>query len=153
METVLQYEIPVLHPLAVHFPVALLVSAALFSAVWLVRGRSLGRRIASVLMVLGSAGAVLAYMTGESIEELSEDIPIVEEMIGLHQDLALATVWISILMSVCVCYLEWRRRSADAGSIDPLPLRTALFSGFFLLALIVLFTGHVGGIMVWGVAR
>ena len=56
-------------------------------------------------------------------------------------------------MSVCVCYLEWRRRSADAGSIDPLPLRTALFSGFFLLALIVLFTGHVGGIMVWGVAR
>ena len=153
METVLQYEIPVLHPLAVHFPIALLSAAAGFSLVWLLSGARLWRRLAAALMVVGSVGAAFAYLTGETVRDLSEDIPIVEELVELHETVALATLWVAVAMAISALFVEWVRRAAPTGTTDPLPLRIALFAGFVAVAALVLFTGHVGGLMVWGVAR
>ncbi len=153
METVLQYEIPVLHPLAVHFPIALLVAAALFSIVWVATARPLWRRVSTALMVIGAVGALFAYFTGEAVEELSEDIPIVEDLVGLHENVALATLVASVVMAILACILEWKTRSSPLGGTEPVWIRIVFMVCFVVIAGLVLFTGHVGGIMVWGVAR
>jgi len=153
LETVLQYEIPVLHPVAVHFPIGLLVGALAVALVWVVTGRSVWRRVLAVLTVAGTAGAAIAYLTGESMEEFSRDVPIVEDLIGLHETLALTTLLTAMAMSLVVCLMEWRRRSESPGGIDSLTLRFAVFAGVLVVACLVLLTGHVGGVMVWGVVR
>jgi uncharacterized membrane protein len=153
METVLQYEIPVLHPLAVHFPVALLVAAAGFAVVWAATGHALWRRVSAAALFVGTAGAAFAYFTGEAMKELSEDIPIVEDLVGLHENLALATLLVSVAMSIVACLIEWRRRRSSVDASDSVPFRVIVLLGFIVVAALVLVAGHVGGIMVWGVAR
>ena len=152
METVLQYEIPVLHPLAVHFPIALLVAAAGFAILWMATAQALWRRIAAVLLVAGTLGAAFAYFTGEEMKDLSADVPIVEDLVGIHEDLALVTLLASLLLSIIVGVIEIRRPGTASEARDSVPVRAIVLLGFVIVALLVLITGHIGGIMVWGVA-
>lgn len=153
METVFQYQIPALHPLAVHFPVGLLVAALPVSLLWLVGGDRLWRRVATVLLLLGGAGAAFAYLTGEAMHEMSEEVPIVEELVELHEDLALATLIAAIVIVLAALAVEIRRRSLPRDSADPIVLRFVGFVCVLVVSALVLFTGHVGGVMVWGVAH
>ena len=151
METLFQYEIPVWHPLVVHFPIALILVAALATVVWSVRGTSFWRRYALLLFTLGMGGAVFAYKTGEAMEEQSEGSPIVEELVGLHEDLALYTLVVTGVTLAAMAGLSWwlERRTALQ---DPLAARLALALAALAAAVLVAWTAHVGGTMVWGVA-
>ncbi len=53
------------HLLVVHFPVALLVTGAAADLAGAAAGRPAWRRFAGVLLVLGAAGALLAFLTGQ----------------------------------------------------------------------------------------
>ncbi len=153
METVLQYEIPALHPLAVHFPIALLIAAFVVCAIWLATGGRLWRRSTAVLLLAGAMGSAFAYFTGEAMYEMSEDIPVVDELIELHETLALVTLWIAVLLSLGALVLEYLGRSAPDDAIDPVAMRLTAFVCLLVVALVVAATGHVGATMVWGVAR
>jgi len=151
METLFQYEIPVWHPLVVHFPIALILVAALTTLVWGVRGTSFWRRCALLLFTLGMGGAVFAYKTGEAMKEQSEGSPIVEELVGWHEDLALYTLVVTGVTLAAMAGLSWwlERRTALQ---DPLAARLALALAALAAAVLVAWTAHVGGTMVWGVA-
>ncbi len=155
METLFQYEIPVWHPLVVHFPIALILVAALATVVWSVRGTSFWRRCALLLFTLGMGGAVFAYKTGEAMEEQSEGSPIVEELVGLHEDLALYTLVVTGVTLAALAGLSlWleRRTTLEPAPQDPLAARLALALAALAAAVLVAWTAHVGGTMVWGVA-
>ncbi len=153
METLFQYEIPVWHPLVVHFPIALILVAALATVVWSVRGTSFWRRCALLLFTLGMGGAVFAYKTGEAMEEQSEGSPIVEELVGWHEDLALYTLVVTGVTLAALAGLSWwlERRTTPAPQ-DPLAARLALALAALAAAVLVAWTAHIGGTMVWGVA-
>jgi uncharacterized membrane protein len=154
METFFQYEIPVWHPLVVHFPIALVLVAALTTIAWSIRGTPFWRRCALLLFTLGMIGGIVAYQTGEAMEEQSEGTPIVEELVGLHEDLALYTLLVTGATLVALAGLSWwldRRITIERSPPDPVVARVVLAAVALAAALLVAWTAHVGGTMVWGV--
>ncbi|HEX2973979.1 MAG TPA: DUF2231 domain-containing protein [Tepidisphaeraceae bacterium] len=82
-----------LHPLVIHFPIALLLVSPLFLLLALAlpkRGQAFGIA-ALILMALGTLGIVVAIWTGERAGELAERTPQVNAMLEEHEELADAT--------------------------------------------------------------
>ncbi len=142
------YTIPVWHPVTVHFPIVLLLVAALAAVVWAWRGSAAWRGAALLLMALGTAGAFASRITGEAMAEQSEGVPVVEMFIENHEKGALWTV-ITGALATAALLAAWYagRRGVRVG--------WAIRAGIALLALaaaaLVAWTGHLGGLMVWGV--
>lgn len=154
MEQVLQYEIPVWHPLAVHFPLVLILVAAGVLVVWSIRATTFWRRTGLLLLTLGMAGALFAYFTGEGLEEHVEGTPIVEELVHLHEDMALYTLIITgaalLGLAGLSLWLE-RRTTLERDPKDPLIPRIIITVLAVAAAALVAWTGYIGATMVWGV--
>lgn len=79
-----------LHPIVVHFPIALLFIAPLF-IVFAAFSKKLSRSMvlsALVLFALGTAFAFLATSTGSAAEDLAENVPGAKATLDKHEDLA-----------------------------------------------------------------
>jgi uncharacterized membrane protein len=149
MSQLFDYEIPVLHPLAVHFPVGLLCAAALAAIVWVVSDKESWLHVAAFVQTLGSAGAAFAYITGDAMLEHSSGSPVVEQLAAIHQKLALATLIASAVAAALLMVSRWfkgsrvvRRMWYRIGTLMVLMVGLASCRA----------TAHVGGSMVWGVA-
>lgn len=153
METVFQYRIPVVHPLAVHFPLSLLLLAAVPALLWLARGTLFWRQCTFFMLTFGVAGALVAYFTGEAMEEQSEGVPIVDELVELHEDMALYTVIIACLALAFFAGMAFFARERPSGEPEPFWVRLGLALAVLVAAVLVAWTAHIGGTMVWGVAR
>lgn len=159
MDAVFRYHIPELHPLAVHFPVALLLAAALAALVWMVGGAPFWRRVTSLLSVAGLAGGLFAWFTGDAMKAQAEGVPIVEELVGLHEQMALYALIAAMLASASLGLLAWLEAAGKSGSgrfagmnPDRLPYRLAAGFLALLAAALVAWAGHVGATMTWGVS-
>jgi len=155
MEKVLQYEIPVWHPVAVHFPVALILTGAACMVIWTIRGVHFWRSCALLLYAAGMAGALFAYFTGEAMEEQVEGTPIVEELVHLHEDMGLYTLLVTgLTLAGIVALTVWERyRPITRPEPDPVLIRFGLGLLAVISAVLIAWTAHIGGVMVWGVAR
>lgn len=154
MENVLDYTIPYWHPLAVHFPLALILAGGLAATVWCVRGTTFWRRCTLFLMSLGMGGALFAYFTGEALEEAVEGTPVVDELVSLHEDMALWTLiatGIAVVGMVGISIWLERRTTLERDPPDPLWVRIVFTALVGIAAALVAWTSHIGGTMVWGV--
>lgn len=82
-----------LHPIIVHFPIALLLVAPLLVALGLIFFKN-GRAFmfsAFVLMMLGTIAAAVAVSTGEAAGELAERVANAEAVLENHEELAETT--------------------------------------------------------------
>src|SRR5512140_1217617 len=78
-----------LHPLVVHFPIALLLVAPVLVAVAAsVRRQGPWLASALVVMAIGTAGAWLAVETGEAAGQLVERAPEISAVLERHEDMA-----------------------------------------------------------------
>lgn len=151
MDAVLQYRIPELHPLIVHFPLTLLMTAAFTAVVWMWRGTAFWRGVTLLLTVMGTISGYFAFVTGEAMKEQAEGVPIVEELAGLHEEMALYTLSAAcvatLLIGIQARWMRRRRRETD-------PPASRLAIGLLIVAVgaLVAWTGHIGATMVWGVA-
>ena len=172
MDLLSQYEIPFLHPLAVHFPLVLLLLGAGAAVFYLVLGRAVWRQAGLVLFALGALGAWAAGETGHTLYRAVEGDPVVEEVVGTHRQSAEATLWSSAaaaaafaLVSLARLRVRLPRRSAPPAEGAPPPAppvrprreplwgRLLVLLPALLAAGLVAWTAHLGGIMVWGVPR
>jgi uncharacterized membrane protein len=162
MEPIAQYEIPFLHPLAVHFPLVLLLLGAGAAVFYLVLGRGVWRSAGLILFVLGSISAWAAGETGHDLYNAVEGDPLVEDVVHLHQDGAEWTLWTSILGTIAfgvVSLVRLRRPAPVEGeeapprTREPMWGRLLAFVPAVVAAALVAWTAHLGGIMVWGVPR
>src|SRR3974390_3084136 len=83
-----------LHPLVIHFPIALLLVAPLFIVVGIVINPQRGRPFlvtALSLMALGTVGTMLAVATGEAAAEVAHRTGVVSTVLERHQELAETT--------------------------------------------------------------
>jgi uncharacterized membrane protein len=141
-----------LHPVVVHFPIALLLAAPVLVVLSLiVRRHRAGLGVASlVLMLAGTTGAFLAVATGEAADELAERVPGAHATLEQHEELAetvrvvfsaLTIGFAGILAVPLVRRREWPPR-----------LYAALVSGFLLLyaggAVVLTNAAHLGGQLV-----
>lgn len=98
-----------IHPMLVHFPIALL-SASVFVDLLGQRWWRDECRIAGLYMlVLGLAGALAAVASGAMAEEAVEHSGVPEQVLELHESLGFATFWIfaGLLGLRIVWWLEW----------------------------------------------
>ncbi|WP_412068155.1 DUF2231 domain-containing protein [Rubrivirga sp. IMCC43871] len=167
MDLIAQYEIPFLHPLLVHFPLVLILLGAGAATMYLVFGRGVWRQAALVFFVFGAAGAWAAAETGHDLEQAVEGDPIVEQVVERHEQGADWTIWLSVAAALAfgvasVARIRRPQKPEEEGEetpVKPRSRREALWGRLlgFVLALAaagaVAWTAHLGGIMVWGIAR
>jgi uncharacterized membrane protein len=84
MSPLLDYEIPFLHPLLVHFPIVLILLGAGAAALYGVLGRGAWRRTALVLFTLGAVSAWAAVETGPPLADALRGDPVVDRIVGTH---------------------------------------------------------------------
>jgi len=97
-----------LHPLIIHFPVALLLVAPLFVVVGAVISPPRGRAFlmsALMLMFLGTASALLAVETGLAAGQIAGSTPAIRTALAQHEDLAETTLVLFSLLTVAFAAL------------------------------------------------
>ncbi len=129
------------HPAFTHFPVALLLVAALAELVFWLRPRRTLHQFASFNLHLGAASALVAATMGWCLAATMGLEPELRRTLFWHRWLGTATaVW-----AVFTILLWWwyELRSTPGRRVY---YRAALFGG----ALLVSVTGHLGGLLVYG---
>ena len=100
-----------LHPMFVHFPIALFPTALLFQFLAAWRHKARFGEVAKWLLYLGTVGAIVAVATGFlEASELGHDSP-GHEFVHVHRDFMVVTTVLAILVSTA-CWLVGKRRSA-----------------------------------------
>ena len=85
---------PSLHPLIIHFPIALLLLALFFDVLFLIfRKHTWLNAAANALYVLGGISAVAAFFSGRQAADLAEIPASVHSALAEHADLGQYTAW------------------------------------------------------------
>lgn len=155
MEPLQSYEIPLLHPIAVHFPIALLFAGTVAVLLWAARPSAFWYRCAALTFMVGSLATIAAYFTGEAAEDAAKDVPIVDEIVDLHEDMAIYTMAAALITLLALVLIRPRLLSGAVDDQPPpvLPVRVAVSVLAVTAAILVAWTSHLGGLMVWGVPR
>ena len=136
------FDISHLHPLMVHFPIALLITGFFLEVLSLFFNKkepSLSKA-AFYLMLLGTLGAIFAFLSGEFFtEELEGKAGEIEE---LHEIFAKITMYTMIVASVLRILLLIRKKENTAW-------KWVVFSLFFIGTVFVGITGLYGGTLVY----
>jgi len=127
-----------MHPMVVHFPIALILVAALLEGWGLVRRRTAAGDPAWICVSLGSLSAIVVTIMGYAFADQKSPSPELE----LHERFGLITT----IAAVLTMAVAWRaRRSGGTGG------PAAAYRAFlFAVALGVSVTGHLGGELVYG---
>lgn len=152
-----------LHPLVVHFPIALLL---VYSLLELIRRWTPGQQwtqTRAILLILGTLGAFASLSTGEGAEHRFADRAL-RDVLETHSLLADVTTWIYAALAICYVLTllqqyEWMAKlpgflrgplgklAGIASRIVPSPLAPLLaLLGSAGLALV----GAMGGILAYG---
>jgi uncharacterized membrane protein len=136
---------PNIHPLLVHFPIALLCTAAAVDVVGLAFRRNGQLRQAATLMyVMGTGGAIATYVTGRAAAQTIWLPGMAQAVLRQHWDWAFRTVW--FFGTVTVARLVFLRPSRR----NPGPWIVATFALVGLLGVgLLIETGDRGGRLVF----
>lgn len=137
-----------LHPLIVHFPIALLSLAAIFQILALWRPR-LFNLPASGLLVLGFISGIFAYLTGDGGEHYAKNVfGATESMIHKHEDIAFyALLVFGVLLALKVLIgLPWIKGHFAKAVRWIMPLLPVISLAGLVL---IYYTGHFGGQIVY----
>jgi len=141
-----------LHPLIVHFPVALLlVAPVLVLLALVVRGHRRGLLLAALaLMVLGTVASWVAVSTGEAAGKLADRSPEVNAVLEHHEELAettrlVFTVLTAVFAALVLTPVVLKREPGELATIGLAVLFLAVYgAGTLVLAN----TAHNGGRLV-----
>lgn len=141
-----------LHPLIVHFPVALLLVVPLFVVLaLLVRAHRRGLLLAAlVLMVLGTVSSWVAVSTGEAAGRLAERSPEVNAVISHHEELAERTrlVFTALTVVFAGMILAPGLLRRDPGEITTITLAVLFLAVYGAGTLVLANTAHNGARLV-----
>ncbi len=131
-----------LHPMVVHFPIALLIVGFLAEVTGFIVRREYFHHVALLLLLLGTAGLIAAYISGTHAGGGVTEAGALKEALEQHQEAALLTLWIvSVTAVVRLTGLFMKKHQTVLRGISAI---------LFLLAVLSLArTGHYGGELVF----
>ena len=96
---------------------------ALCDAVGILGRRDLFLKTGYLLLLLGTAGAAAAALTGESAAETAAKIPDIKADLEQHETLSTAAAWLSIALTLARTHLSFKNASPEppASSTSFLP--------------------------------
>ena len=129
-----------IHPLVVHFPIALLLTALLLDFIAVGLKRPAFHRLALWNLTLGTLGAATAVLTGLQAEDVAKHSFEIWKIMNLHERLGITTLALGLLV---VSYRLWRR--------DQLSRRARLLTIVVMLIMssTLGFGAYLGGRMVY----
>jgi uncharacterized membrane protein len=131
-----------LHPMIVHFPVALIAAGFLAEVVSLFfKSEKCLSKCGFYLLILGTVSAIAAWSTGQ----LFTTEPTQGAITGIfekHETGALITMILMILSSAFRIFLIYKKKEETS-------LKWIAFGLFCLTFIAVTYTGHMGGTMVY----
>jgi uncharacterized membrane protein len=142
-----------LHPLVIHFPIALLLVVPFLIVVGALRPPERGQTtlyVALALMIAGTLGTFLAVASGEAAGRIAERTPQIDAVLERHEELAEATrITFSVLTVVFAAILlipAILKKTSNRLVSTVLPLAFLVFYGGGILLLTN--TAHNGGRLV-----
>jgi uncharacterized membrane protein len=106
---------PNIHPLIVHFPIALILTAVGVNLLALVfRRTGWLRELTALLFILGGISALVTYFSGRQAADLVTLPAAANPVLSRHADLALITVIYFGFLAVVHAFLWWRRIAVAA---------------------------------------
>ncbi|MBI2646252.1 MAG: DUF2231 domain-containing protein [Deltaproteobacteria bacterium] len=129
-------KIYLLHPLAVHFPIALLLTALFFKVGDLLFKKEGWGKTSTTLLFLGTLAAVIAAGLGLLAEETVPHVPDAWEYLYTHKRLGLVTAGLFSVLSV------WRFFFTDRWP-------KAFFWVWILASVVLIVTAYFGGELVF----
>jgi uncharacterized membrane protein len=124
---------PNVHPLVVHFPIALLLTAAGLDAAGLaLRCNRPLRFVATVLYVLGTATLVAAYFTGRAAAATVWLPGMAHAVVAEHWEWAFRAIWFFGVMTLARLLLLWRLRAEPRPAVVALLTVAGLIGGVLL---------------------
>lgn len=130
-----------LHPVAVHFPIALIIMALIFVGTKFVLGSEIFDQMAAVTMYWAAFFAVVAALLGWARASGASFPSALEEYFEWHRLLGLASTVLTVLTAL-VAY-HWRKRDSQRSRL--------LFRVLLVLnAVAIGVTGHLGATLVFG---
>jgi len=131
-----------LHPMLVHFPIALLIIGFLTDLAGLIIKRELLSQTGFYLLILGALGTVAAFMSGEQAGDGIAEQGLLKQAIEQHEEAADLTVWlVTVTAGIRIILVLMKRYT---GILKALALVL-----FFACVLSVARTGYYGGKLVY----
>ena len=139
-----------LHPLVVHFPIALLLIAPLFIVIGAVSKPERGFPLllsALILMVLGTASTFVAAASGHAAGELLEAMPQAKTTLEQHEDLAQITqiVFSALTLIFAAILFVPRLLHQEPTRVVAIVLPTVFLVFYATGAILLANTAHQGG--------
>jgi len=133
-----------LHPLFVHFPIALFVAAFVIQAIVVLGKREVMQPLARALLYLGTLGALPTALTGslaeDKVETLAGFTPAMSAALEFHSTLMyIVTGWAVLLTALAF----WKRARMTRG------LATVLLAGLLVLVTLLGVGADRGGQLVY----
>jgi uncharacterized membrane protein len=137
-----------LHPMILHFPLALLPLAVLLEA-WVLfsgenpLGRSCSAHASLGLLVVAALTALIAAGLGDMALDIAIDKGFPDEAMEDHEDLGFASAWLMLGLAVVQGWLFWKK------PVSRTPAVILLVLGLVVMA-VLLTTAWYGGNLVYG---
>ena len=128
------------HPLLVHFPIALLLTAVALDGLALLLKRDGLHRIALWNLSLGTVGAAVAVLTGLQAEDIAKHSFEIWQVMELHERLGITTLVLGLMTT------SWRLRYRDR--LTPRS-RTLTFLTMLAMTGTLAYGAHLGGRLVY----
>lgn len=133
-------EMPNIHPLIVHFPIALLTSFLLMEFLNFITGKESFRAAATWMLYLGTLGALAAVLAGLWAATTVEHSGEAHEVLLRHRDLGITVLALSVILSA------WRIYSGGSFSRKGQAFHLAIA---FIMVTIMALGADKGGLMVY----
>ncbi len=130
-----------LHAMVIHFPIALLMAGFLSEILALFRNRFFFHQAAFYLLLLGTLGSIIAYVTGNAAGEGMEEGELAKA-IQLHEQAATLTLWLTVTTAITYVSIYFFQVKRTWTNVLCLLLFTGVIGS-------VARTGYLGGQLVY----
>jgi uncharacterized membrane protein len=130
-----------LHAMVVHFPIALLLVGFLSDVIGLFSPKAFFRQAAFFLLILGTAGVLAAFFSGNAAGDGMEEGSL-GKAVELHEQAAQFTLWLTLATLTLRIGAEFLKQNTRW-------LKVAAFVLFTITTVAVARTGYLGGQLVF----
>jgi uncharacterized membrane protein len=131
-----------IHPMIVHFPIALLLVAFLSETVGLITKKEFFSTAGFYLLLLGATGVVAAYLSGQNAGAGITEVGALKLALETHEGAAELTLWLAAIAAlVRIAAVFFKRYSGM--------YKTAAYALFLCAVLSIARTGFYGGELVY----
>ncbi|MFA3783309.1 DUF2231 domain-containing protein [Melioribacteraceae bacterium 4301-Me] len=131
-----------LHPMIVHFPIALLIIGFLFDVLSLFVKKDFFSNAGFYLLILGTVGVIAAYFSGDYAGDGITETGTLKQALEIHEEAAKLTLWIVITAAVFRIFLVSLKKYHK--------IYKGIFLILFLFGVLSIFrTGFYGGQLVY----